>query len=743
MRFIFLSLLMMFFISGCGDDTSEKKGDCGDRCQSWERCIESSCELKEGYCELNSNCNKNSEGKSVCDLNQDNTTFHQCIKPAVFDCNSCKEGEQCNDTKDGCIPFTFDCSGCIAPMKCNDDATACIFDCTTCTGELICNVAQDGCIIPDFDCDTCTGHMTCNDNQDGCIAKDGMCDTSTDCAVNERKKDCDRDTHTCTDIIPCEPNFCLNDADLVAAHKTRCMPEIEGEYKCVCNLFEDYYEDNGICCKFKSHNEDGICVCNEGYVLSNDGVCVVECSAPETIIGSLDGYCEPGYTCQQGNCVEDLCVDVDCSGKPNSSCKAGSCACHTPDYHKESYGSGTDEFYCCGDHQVANSGGCICADGYEDDGSGTCIPEPENPCKNNPCENTTISHQNTCIQDESDQGYYCDCNSGYVFNNGSCDLITYTDCPSNFQCLGNYCVTNDWQCEPDTSCAPANSDECLTDADCCYDGACSTCEKETGRCKYCIEFDCPNDQICKYAMCLSECDDQSDCPDNRTCRAGVCAITYCTTTDDCEVGEHCVNDDGESGKGLCKRMGCTESACSPASPSGSCDTGVCLYGSCVDSCDSNPCDDEDDPFRHNCEMTNGVPFCVCDAGYEIRDGKCLPEIQTSCPSGFTCSNGYCADLNNSSIVCTTDDHCGASGMSCTPTSPAGSCSGCDATHPCPGTMACVYGYCLQECSDPDECHEGMSCNNGYCGKKSCTTLSDCPTGYTCDISMSCKRQPCE
>lgn len=121
--------------------------------------------------------------------------------------------------------------------------------------------------------------------------------------------------------------------------------------------------------------------------------------------------------------------------------------------------------------------------------------------------------------------------------------------------------------------------------------------------------------------------------------------------------------------------------------------------------------------------------------------------ESGCPSGFECRGGYCANTSDPKFFCAENSDCGE-GLTCTSSSlPSGQCHGCSYASDCPGggtddAVRCITagssGYCMRICHADEDCSEGMTCRTSglgsFCGKKDCSTASDCPANYTCTQS---------
>ncbi|PJB48225.1 MAG: hypothetical protein CO108_02705 [Deltaproteobacteria bacterium CG_4_9_14_3_um_filter_63_12] len=429
------------------------------------------------------------------------------------------------------------------------------------------------------------------------------------------------------------------------------------------------------------------------------------------------GLCVPGATCDGMLCPDDGACVLQAG--------AAQCECDTG-YH-------LDGELCCALHASASAGSCLCDLGYSEV-SGACEADPGNPCLAEPCA-AEISHRNTCVVDDTSQGYHCDCNTGYHDNQGSCTLEVVSACATGLVCRAGYCVapgsTNE-QCLADFDCHTLNPDAPTLCNAAAAGGICMSCGQD---------LDCPGSAVCnEFSTCATPCSSNSDCPYGTCYRTqGLCGQRFCNSDADCFSGTVCIDENGD-GSGLCMRVPCVETQCSPYLPNGTCEAGAtCLGGACVTSCTPNPCSELN---KGQCVVGSSGVLCLCDTGFELdTSGNCVPSAG-SCPTGFTCEAGVCVDRGDVGFNCALDGDCG-SGLTCSSVLPSGTCSGCGV---CPTGQTCLAGYCLRPCVDASDCAGDMVCRNHYCGRKDCASGADCGTGATCVLNSqgagTCNRLPC-
>ncbi|MBN2694632.1 lamin tail domain-containing protein [bacterium] len=228
-----------------------------------------------------------------------------------------------------------------------------------------------------------------------------------------------------------------------------------------------------------------------------------------------------------------------------------------------------------------------------------------NPCENNPC---VDSNRTICIQDESEMGYHCDCEDGFILYNDSC-----VDPP----------------CEPNP-CTENNKSICTTSED--YQTFECSCNEgyylsESGECKfdYCAENPCSeaNRSICTLNETV-ESGYTCSCDEGYLDSNGSCVYNYC-------VPNPCT----ESNKNICT-LDSSESGYSCA-----CNNGFALInGVCIrDLCSPNPCVLQ--PHKTVCSLneTGTAYSCGCEAGYKLgTDGTCVVQ-------GDVCSDAVTIEAN--------------------------------------------------------------------------------------------------
>ena len=127
------------------------------------------------------------------------------------------------------------------------------------------------------------------------------------------------------------------------------------------------------------------------------------------------------------------------------------------------------------------------------------------------------------------------------------------------------------------------------------------------------------------------------------------------------------------------------------------------YTGCADLCrDTRTCGNRDDDFSHCSDSPRFISMCVCDEGFLLEDGKCIPETECGCNThnGASVANGFVYDgcdghceCTNGNYECTVHTECRSGcGFSC-------ECVECEETFE-DGDMS---DNCEQHC----ECHDGI------------------------------------
>eukprot|EP00400_MALV-I_sp_L67-5_P000692 gene692-737_t len=224
---------------------------------------------------------------------------------------------------------------------------------------------------------------------------------------------------------------------------------------------------------------------------------------------------------------------------------------------------------------------------------------------------------------------------------------------------------------------------------------------------------------------------------------------------------------------------CVE-ACTDCGPAQQPDGGACVLDCLLSGGENaNRC------ITCSAAASDGVDCISCEDGYDIEDGRCVPEDTVPHgvrlksygefgPCSVECGNGvqtrepecvfdtYCGTHPNDANCYPTTPSCEAAGHAdapeqiCTATCPDGlaclddnTCGdlcktqGVDCEHgscvPATGLCTCDVGWTGTDCNIEDKCH-GVDCNNGTCKDGTCTCY-DSWGGSDCRTDLGCVRDP--
>jgi hypothetical protein len=259
--------------------------------------------------------------------------------------------------------------------------------------------------------------------------------------------------------------------------------------------------------------------------------------------------------------------------------------------------------------------------------------------------------------------------------------VRAADCAEGLACFGNVCSTNfEPMDDAGTGTKGQLGESCTSSVDCEISLSCI-------------------DNVCSNTASSGRGSAGESCAARRDCAAGLACINQtCAPPDDPDAGGPPDEVRGQRGESCRTRLDCETGL--------ACVAGVCVIG----DFDIEPTENE----------------CVLVQCREPTD--CCPAPPTTCPSyRMLCDMDpvtyatYCTywDLY---CVCTdeqwdcVDDKCKAVVT-------------CDDLTPCPGTLVCDDGECVQ-CVSSDDCAEGQSCVNATC-TASCEIDEECPIFNAC------------
>ncbi len=349
MRYLLFILIILIF-TACDSAESNKCKDVV--CNNWESCSEKNglCEIKEGMCNSNFECESEYCNNHICE---------ELL---------CNEWEFANNgicmLKEDKCNSTVDCSNKI----CNTTTHDCIiYPCINqnCSGKGTCSVSSDftavcncnegyeaqglSCIKNDVDlCEdiNCSYWQECNSENGQCETKEGKCETSNDCFGMQI---CD-ENHDCVDSDnPCENQTCSNHGECVVENNSaKCNCETDYHpvgLTCItdvtdlctnvsCEEWEECNLSNGACV-LKAGRCDSDTDCLTDYICDSSNFCLNPNNPCENQTCSNHGVCAdttgvPICTCDEGyslanqgrecnnNCGDTILVDdEDCEGNLN------------------------------------------------------------------------------------------------------------------------------------------------------------------------------------------------------------------------------------------------------------------------------------------------------------------------------------------------------------------------------------------------------------------------------------------
>ena len=472
--------------------------------------------------------------------------------------------------------------------------------------------------------------------------------------------------------VPCSTNEdCTGDAICLDGycsdtHTAPCSQAIlDG------NCPTDKICSNGVCI-----SEGSFCDCTAEQDCQN-GICID--NAATCSPDALQGICQNGDLCIDGNCVSCPSADACSATQPDGCCPQGAacldgyctlitdfpCSPETPDG------------LCRIEQECVLPGNCIDQDCDSEHLFGIC--EDDNVCQDGFCEpvpcspghlsgfcaeGSYCSAAGLCVADDSCADHL-DCQplgkacstTGVCIEVGSC--LTDGDCQDYHICnLGISQCERDYSCSDDEDCPSAEfcstsstcllDGECYDDNDCNVSDFCSSSELCLSLGKCLDDQDCDESRFCSDSEnCIPDgsCDTWTDCPPGRSCLDSVCTVAAaaCTTNDTTSVG--C-----EAGELYCCPPG--ESCCldhQRCSTDGLCITrGECFvdqdcltpYFSCVDYvCEGTVSCNEDCAIGQQCSWYSNIciPEDQCILDRDCPEGE-ICGADFSCESGENCGN---------------------------------------------------------------------------------------------------------
>ncbi|XP_075970402.1 uncharacterized protein LOC142972888 isoform X3 [Anticarsia gemmatalis] len=766
----------------CGGDTNAVSGcgvHCGNSCSDYKKkdvqcieiCYENACDCKKGfvYDETTKKCVRPKECPPTCGKNEvySNCSNHGCIT------TKCSQLglplPQC---------FKFDTKNCVKGCMCKDNYVR----------------ADNGTCIPKEQCPSCGGDPNavsgcgtncgrrCSDIGKGPVACPAICNTNG----------CD-----------CKPGFVLD------GNKGKCVLPKDCSPRCGKNEVFSNCTNGGCgpkecsglgfkigCVKMdQKYCKEG-CLCKDGYLRDDNGVCIPKTECPECG-GDPNAVSGCGVNCnrhcsdigQEPQSCITICYDDACDCRKGFVLDDNTGLCVRPENCTSSCGlnevyntcanSGCRRWNCsqpymCLEPDVCE-GGCICKDKYARADNGTCIPEEQcnqctkaneyydecaQTCPPQTCESIGKTY-NCPIQPLVCRGA-CRCIEGY-YRNQTGDCIPQKDCPPSCGMNEEYntCANGGcrrWNCSQYILCIDPLECKggciCIEGYSRTKNGTCIPENQCPGQCTQPYEYydECP--PTCPPQTCDSIIGKKIyNCPIQPAVCKGACR---------CEKGYYrnkignCISEED------CKKC-----------------TGPNEFFSCGGACD-NVCATLNKQNQTNCPIINIKcnPMCYCEEGY-ARDSNniCIPIDQCPPPQCKDderyeeCPDNLCTPLKCSELGYPVDCPAlsGDSDPDC-PGEPAcicdndqvrdddGNCIPKDQCPSCGGDPNAVSGcgnHCGNQCSDYNKTDtvctlicflNGCDCREGFVydeNLKSCVRPEDCtPTCGINEVYDKCGNSGC-
>lgn len=501
-----------------------------------------------------------------CDTNAKNCTScvsgfalnGSCVKACptnFFGLNG--QCQPCNAECNGCVNTCSNCVNCAAGYyKCG---SLCV---KTCNPNQFPDSGSNTCISCNTNCKTCSSQQFCT-----------TCANPQAVPVNGVCNDCSYPCQTCgtapSICKTCVTGFNLVGQTCIAACPTGATPV------------------------------NGVCVCNSGYIYSNQ--CVASCPT--------------GYGPVGGQCTQCASNCAGCSGSPNActSCVSGyslnvvtgSCqiapTCQFGQYFSQSSNACSR---ICPQNTFYYESVCLtaCLQGYQDNGVGGCVA--------------------TSVQSGCSYPYYL--SNGVCISN--CPASTYADSNSR---VCKSCSSNCFSCLTNTFCYACNAGFDLTN------GVCIT-----------STVTCPSGQFRYNGVCYTACPVGS-CPQGNFCQR-VCPAGSWSYNNGCYR--------------TCPTQYTTNDACVDSCPAGTTlQNGVCVVGS--QSCPSgqfrNSATGSCASCQYPCSQCSlTASYCTaCATGLTLSQNLCV-STSSSCGNGFYQDvNKQCQACNSKCATCISATSC--------------------------------------------------------------------------------------
>ncbi|GFS21360.1 fibrillin-1, partial [Elysia marginata] len=636
------------------------------------------CECPSGYQDTynNGSCYNIDEclDKSVNRCPQDCTD-----NPGSFTClcrtgyrylnsnNTCEDIDECATGTSGCQQLcvnkegSYNC-GCRSGFVLGDDRETCIKRSELCQAynyncSFACDIVNDApvCFCPlgyklgadGFTCldiDECASNTT-NQCTGSCVNFPGSYNCS--CPVGQSLQN-DRRTCAACDDYHWGPD-CVNECGCNPKGSSGCDP-VTG---CTCSVgwagaqcYQDVDEcsyETSLCPIFSTcTNNPGSyrCVCNVGFQLSSENVCVDidECQTSfpcdqncNNTIGSYicsceDGFIKDGDRCRDINECEIPSIHM-CEQRCRNTKGGYACECFdgfTLDVTNRRTCMAVDMSTVCSTGNACSdlcrvingSDVCYCPPGYQlDNTTNTNCTDVDECATQNPCDPTN-GQCNNLIGDFS-----CSCDAGYRL---SADRVTCQAC--DFYEFGIECANS-------CACNETNTQQCLA-----TNGTCVCQDGWTG--DTCSE----NIDECQQAPSYGSCGSNARCVDDPGSYRCVCDVGFFKTDSRCEPCD--ATHFGQDCASTCSCITANTQDCNDTTGTCSCNTGWTGVNCSVDvdecSLGSDYCPGPND----TCANFDGYAECPCDSGFyrptpsdNCQDvNECLDTDLNTCVHPRTCNN---------------------------------------------------------------------------------------------------------
>lgn len=400
------------------------------------------------------------------------------------------------------------------------------------------------------------------------------------------------------------------------------------------------------------------------------------------LVGTDGATCSDNRDCASGQCSDDVCCDIDCTG----ACGACSVAAGADtDGVCKLFEAGFEGSPAC-TPQACNGVSSRCAD---------CVNDAE-------CPSGTYCAANGRCENQKAQGDACDlsvgadcvqadcraCSTGFCVDGVCCDSACNGACEA---CSATLTGGDAGSCEPipggldpQAECSDDGAASCEQNGACDGKGACQRYAERDG----CTPERCASDDDCTSGHCIDEICCDRECAEGEACRAdlkssggdGVCGEASTATN-----GSACTDADGKT----CTSHHCVDGVCCDSACDGSCEGCTAALKGGGDDGTCGPVAAGLNPAK---SITDDTPDCGQNAACLVPP-TCDGKRECGCESGARCVD----DTTRETKLGTED---------CAP-------------------YACSAGSCRTSCNDATQCAPGYRCTaDNRCARAQGTTPAD-------------------